>query len=627
MMTMTAVLKINEELNGIELYFNSKPQQTVLSDLKSNGFRWSSYKKCWYTKQSEKALKVANSLVNNTAEEIQLENKIANNKTAKETKKAIETLSLWNATQWTELEVNREQDTKLMAKEIRTHLRKRFSQVKFSVTSSYNTLNIDIVTSPYEKGSKYLEAVYNYTQSLLNSYKYCTNYDPYGDYGSSYNLYGYVNIDWEYKQSEVTEATKKDMADFDSNLAAHEEAEQLRKEEEYKDYQKQQELKEIEYKKQREEEKKQIENVYNSITVNDLKETEQYFIIGSEFANLNKNNTLDQYKEEIEKGRYSLEDVKVTKEIHFNDQEALSYFSNLLLHDFDFLTNTGGSYTDDNRINSMTDYYNMDEEEKKTVKWNLQGVAVYFSGKLQFVVDAQGYSYARYVGLTDNATIEKTVTAEQTISNEELTELQTQANTLEDISVSVIEELNILNTWHTDNWNEYKEAMKNKLNHYNIKLSKDVIQQLDIEELKAAMYKLLVEVDGIQEQFLNADLKQGEKLTLFYISDWGTIIKSRITFDSVTPSKYAQYDNAIKLTFTPANKKKLHYKYFYSTLLVYKGWHDLPDTVLNHVEEKDGMRISRSKYHSCDNRQYDETLSYFEQQGILPVINTYKPQF
>jgi hypothetical protein len=420
------------------------------------------------------------------------------------------------------------------------------------------------------------------------------------------------------------------MADFDNQLSAYEKAEQERKEQEFQEHMKEQELRNAEYKKQREEESKQVENIYNSITVNELEETEQYMIIGSEFADLNKNNTLDQYKEEVSKDKYSLEDVKVTKEVHFNSLEALTNFSNILLNDFDFLTNTGGSYTDDTRFNSMTDYHNMDDSERRTVKWNLYGVAVYFNGKLQFVVDAQGHSYARYVGLTDNATIEKAtnVITEPTTIRPELAELKTQAATLEDISVSVIEELNILATWHNEHWSEYKEAFKSKLNHYDMKLTKEIIQQLEIETLKECMYKLLIEVDGIQEQFKDADIQTGEQLTLFYISDWGTIIKSRITFDSVTNTKYAQYDNAIKLTFTPEKKRKLHYKYFYSTLLVYKGFHALPDTVLNHVEEnRNGIRTTRSKYHSCDNKQYDEIMSHFEGHGLKPIVNTYKPQF
>jgi hypothetical protein len=623
---MTAVMKINEELNGIELYFNSKPQQTVLSDLKSNGFRWSGYKKCWYTKQTEKAHKIALSLVEGKEVETVISESGSTKKQSKTAKK--EALSLWNATRWTDIEVNQKQGTKEIAKEVRTHLKQRFPQVKFSVTSDYSKINVSVKKSPYEKESKYLEAVKSYSDSLVNAYNYCVSYDPYGDYGSSYNFYFFnTSIHWEYEQTEATEQDKKDMKEFEVKLTEWEAAEEERKAQEFQQHQLEREIQENEYKKREEEEKQQKENILNSITVNELEENNQYYIIGSEFANLNKNNTLDEYKEEVLKGKYSLEDVKITKEIHFNDQEALTNFSNMLLTDFDFLANTGGSFTEDNRLNSMTDFHNMEKEERQTVKWYLKGVAIYFNGKLQFVVDAQGHDYARYVGLTDNAKVEKSITVDQVKDSEEIEELKQQAGTLEDISVSVIDELNIVKTWKNENWNEYKNTLKYKLSEYNFKLTKEIIQQLEIEELKTAMYKLLHEVDGIQDQFEKADIQEGEKVTLFYISDWGSIVTHRITFNSAVNSPYAQYDNAVKLTFTPERKRKLHYKYFYSTLLVFKGWHNLPENVLHHVEENNGMRITRSRYHSCDNRQYDEILNYFNDQGVKPIINSYKPQF
>lgn len=61
---------LNEEKNGVEIYFNGKPSEDVRNNLKSNGFRWSKYNKCWYAKQSEDTLKFANSLTNTTEEEI-----------------------------------------------------------------------------------------------------------------------------------------------------------------------------------------------------------------------------------------------------------------------------------------------------------------------------------------------------------------------------------------------------------------------------------------------------------------------------------------------------------------------------------------------------------------------------
>ncbi|MBU8716596.1 LPD29 domain-containing protein [Bacillus subtilis] len=621
---MTVVLRINEELNGIELYFESKPEQEVLTHLKSNGFRYSGFKKCWWNKRTEKSMQVANSVT---------KQKITSSKTITKIKKKskVENIDLWDATHWHEFEVNKEQEVKEMAKEIRKHVKQRFPQCKFSVTTGgsylHSTINITIKSSPYEKGSVYLTAIYDYCNSLLNNYRHCYSpADPYTDYAGSYNFYGHVSLDWEYKETEQTEEIKEDMTLFDSKLEEFEEAEKARKEKELQEYLKEQEIKNAEYKRQQQEEKKLIENIYSSIVVKQLNEEQQYFVIDSQFANLNKNCTLNQYKDEVIKGDFTLENVKITKEVHFNTEEALNNFSNMLLNEFDFLAKTGGSFTEDNRINSMIDYYNMDDLEKRTVQWNLYGVGVYYNGELQFIVDAQGYSYARYVGLVDNAKIEKSISHKQALNEGEVQELKYQADKLEDISTSVIEELNIFETWKKEDWNKYKASFKEKLKLKKFKLNKNIIQQVEIEELKISLYRILQEVDSIQEQFKNAELEKGEKYTLFYISDLGSLITERVTYDSYQPMKYAQYDNAIKLTYKPENKRNLYYRHFYSDLLMFKGWHSLPDTVLNNVEVRpEGMKIIHSKYHSCDKRQFDEVLDYLNEKSFKPLINTYKP--
>ncbi|MCY8318780.1 hypothetical protein MOC71_19135 [Bacillus vallismortis] len=621
---MTAVLRINEELNGIELYFESKPEQEVLTHLKSNGFRFSGFKKCWWNKRTEKSMQVANDI---TKQKNTSSNTITN--TSKKDKGVK--MSLWDATKWNEFEVNKEQEVKEMAKEIRKHVRQRFPQCKFSVTTGgsylHSTINIKIKSSPYEKGSTYLTAIYDYCNSLLNNYHHCYSpADPYTDYAGSYNFYGHVSLDWEYTVTEQTEEIKEDMTLFDSKLEEFEEAEKARKEKELQEYLREQELKNAEYKRQQQEEKKQVENIYSSIVVKQLNEDQEYCVIDAQFANLNKNCTLDQYKDEVAKGDFKLKNVKITKEVHFNTEEALNNFSNMLLNDFDFLAETGGSFTEDNRINSMIDYYNMDDLEKNTVKWNLYGVGVYYGGKLQFIVDAQGYSYARYVGLVDNAKIEKSISHKQALKEGELDELKYQADMLEDISTSVIEELNIFETWKKEDWNKYKSLFKEKLKIQSLKLKKEIIQQVYLEELKISLYRILHEVDSIQEQFKNVDLEKGEKYTLFYISDLGSLITERITYDSYRPTKYAQYDNAIKLTYKPENKRNLYYRHFYSDLLMFKGWHSLPDTVLNNVEVRpEGIKIIHSKYHSCDKRQFDEVLDYLNEKSFKPLINTYKP--
>lgn len=60
----------NEDKNGIEIYFTGKPSEEVRNNLKSNGFRWSKYNKCWYAKQNEDTINFANSLNNVSEEEI-----------------------------------------------------------------------------------------------------------------------------------------------------------------------------------------------------------------------------------------------------------------------------------------------------------------------------------------------------------------------------------------------------------------------------------------------------------------------------------------------------------------------------------------------------------------------------
>ncbi|MBX4152341.1 hypothetical protein [Paenibacillus lautus] len=57
----TVIVKLNEELNGIEIYFSDVPSVEIRDQLKANGFRWSR-KGFWYAKQSEKTLSIANSL-------------------------------------------------------------------------------------------------------------------------------------------------------------------------------------------------------------------------------------------------------------------------------------------------------------------------------------------------------------------------------------------------------------------------------------------------------------------------------------------------------------------------------------------------------------------------------------
>lgn len=53
----------NNEFNGIELYFGEKPEKKIIEVLKGAKFRWHSMKKCWYAKENNNTLGLANKIL------------------------------------------------------------------------------------------------------------------------------------------------------------------------------------------------------------------------------------------------------------------------------------------------------------------------------------------------------------------------------------------------------------------------------------------------------------------------------------------------------------------------------------------------------------------------------------
>lgn len=428
---MNATITLNEKLNGVEISFDTKPTSEILTQLKTNGYRWHNVKKVWYARQNEKTISLAE--------------KIAEYKTEDEaktvTKAKNEILPLFDRVQFDENINNHEfaksHSTKEIAAEVRKHIKSRFPECKFSVTSSsYDRINIKLVSSPFEEKevenseqldmresnkmyktiNKELIAILDYCVNYLKSFQYCTDYNPYGDYGSSYSIYTNVRLDYDYKNTEMTDEYKKVVEDFQLALIEKEKHDEIKRQEEFEKYQKEQEIQQ-ETNKILEEERKQNKIIVEQYaTAVELEESEQYLLTDVKMANLNKNNTLTEYYEEVAKDDYYMQDIKITREISFSTEESLNLFKNMLLTDFDFLADSGGAYTDDSRIKTMTDYHQMTTEEKETVKFNLIGIAIYHNNILQFVVDTQGYEYARYVGLVENAEREN-VTLANTYEN------------------------------------------------------------------------------------------------------------------------------------------------------------------------------------------------------------------
>lgn len=602
---------LNEKLNGVELYFEGKPAATVLADLKANGFRWNGKKVCWYAKQSEQTLKIANTYSEGSKE------------VAPTSKKKINKIDLFELTTFTEVEREKNYNTKEIAKEIRTELKARFKFVKFSVTSK-DRISVTIKAAPFEADSIYLKAIQEYVDKLVESYNFCTCYDPYGDYGSSYNFYFFgCRVDYDFVQTEATTELIEAMKQFDIKVAEAEELKKAEEERQYQEYLKEQEEARKAAEERQAREKQEKEYIYNNVEVVDLEEENQYFVKNAQFANCNKNNTLEQYQEEVEKGDYYNDTLKVTREIHFKDLKSYNLYINMLLHDFDFIDGTGGSYTDDLRINSMTDYYNMTSEEQKSVEWLLQGIAVYVNDELMFVVDAQGYSYARYVGLIGTmTTIEKEIEYNQVVSPEEVEELKKEAEEITSVFNKVVEK-NSLDDWYNTRKKFVKELKDNVL----LSFDKPIVQQIKDEKIKNYMYRVLNENDSIIDQFIDNNFSVGEKLTIVKESAIGGASISHIIFNDY--EEVEEYNKkAIKMTLGIKNKRGL-----YNTtigkdkVLIYKGWFDIPTSVLYEDTSKDFMTGSMTKYGSYDTKALDAIVSYLSGKNILPTINTYKPVF
>ena len=59
---MDYTINLNQELNGVELIFKSRPASAILEAIKNQGFRWNNKKSLWYAKQTEERLEFARTL-------------------------------------------------------------------------------------------------------------------------------------------------------------------------------------------------------------------------------------------------------------------------------------------------------------------------------------------------------------------------------------------------------------------------------------------------------------------------------------------------------------------------------------------------------------------------------------
>ena len=605
---------LNNELNGVELYFKGKPMVEVLNNLKDNKFRWNRTKKCWYAKQNENSIKVAEMY--------------GNIETEVHTIKGSKVIDLWKLCDISDINninnISVDGDFKDFVKGIRTHLNKRFPFVKWSVTKSLsgysNKINIEIKSSPFDEDSEVLNAIINYADTLVKRYEDSRDSDSYTDY-FNYNFYFLgTRTDYNYKVVENKLINDEVINKYNKNKEAFEMAEKERKEKEFQEYLKQEEIKKAEIKKTQELEQKQIKSIEDNTKVIELSEDKQYFVKNSLFAKMNKNNTLKQYKEEIENKDYYLQDCKVTKEIHM-DKEDLNNFENLLLNDFSFLKSTGGSYTDDLRINSMEDYTQMTKEERKTVKFNSYVVAVYCENKLQFIIDAQGFSYARYVGLIEKeTTIEKELIYNQKITEAEVQENENKSNELIYIINNTVNNISNIKTYG-DEWYNTRNEIINNIKSADKHITKEIIRSIkETKEnyiiYKDILYKCINEVNTPVDQSININ------------NGWITIVKesmlggASISYLNVIDVK--QNGNNIDIIGKQENKKGL-YQFKVKEedkVVIYNGKQNISESLLYNITTGEYGTTKTTKYGSYDKQAIIDIIEYLKYTyNILPTLN------
>lgn len=617
-----ATITMNKEKNGIEIRFEGKPEREILDILKANGFRWSKYQKMWYAKNNDSRMELVNSMFGEG--DSSMTEKVKQNKCD---------VNMWELTRTENIPYHygeeRLHDTKEIAKRIRTHLRKRFSMCKWSVTSDYNSVDIRLKSSPWEKGSDIVNAILDYANKYSDSYNY-NNSDAMTDY-FDVNFYGHAQISWEYEQTEETVGEMLMREKFAEDQAEAKRIEEIEAQKRYEQYMKEEAERERQYEERRKIEVANHEKVMANVEVKDV---DEYFILNLKERD-SKNSSVDGYlidrdygDEETNKrlNAWKRCDCKVSREVYMS-KEIYDLFSHQLLDDWDFLAGKGGYTTDDNRINDNGDYGRLSEEERKTVKWyNIDCVAVIVDGELTMVIDPEGYNYARYCFFIDEETISHgEYLYKQVVSDADKEDNKQMAQVIEDASATIISENGLMDSWNTDRRNEYRQFMIQWLEgREDIDFTIDVIREIGIPDLKIEMLDLYETYNGIQEQFKRAGLTENRKITMIKIGDLGGITPQHMIFKSYEPTRYAQYDNAVKIVFRPERKRNDYYTHLYNEVLIYDGYVDIPDDLFWEIEQTAFGTIRKSKYHMHDHQMYEDVLEYFRKQGIEPLINTYK---
>ncbi len=568
---------------GIELYFEGKPSADILNRLKAAFFRWHSGKKCWYHRDDETARRIAAELGGEATEQTeQTDTQKAQNLKAKAQARRI--APLWERCDLSTIpEHPKRLADKEIAAQVRAHLKERFPEVKFSLRcSGYNSINGEIIASPYSRerimkdrrtgepdmygywqNSPALEAVLAYFDAYLQSY----NYDN-SDYMTDYfdvGFYGRFVVASKYEQTTATAEQLEDIAAFEAadkadkeRKAAEAEAELIRQEAERKAAVEQAD-------REREIFNKRSAEIYEHITIEDLLEAEQIAFTCLESAS-GKQSTLREVVDDITKhaGKDKiLTDAIISRKIVFNNAGDYGFFCDNLLEDWDFLKGYGGYASEDVRFKDYNEYMKLTAEQRKTVHTFLcKCIAVYNGGELQFVIDPEGFSYARYVLMTTTSTTEQNA---------------------------------------ADYRDEWKAKSKQLSPFY---FPTPISEQLAKANLQEGEQVTILMLNGWT---CSVDTARGKLI-------------------AATPCKYAQYKDAAKIEYIPNGKRNERYFYIANEkAVIYRGnLPEIPDSLKYTTISHNGAAIMQAVNFAGEGAAdfIKTAIAYYAELGYTPVLDT-----
>ena len=121
-----------------------------------------------------------------------------------------------------------------------------------------------------------------------------------------------------------------------------------------------------------------------------------------------------------------------------------------------------------------------------------------------------------------------------------------------------------------------------------------------------------------QKKILDANLKPGEKYTLVYFSDFGQPVSAKIKLHNVELSTYAQYNDVVKMIFTPYKKRTAYSKYFYNCeLMIYAGWVDIEKNVFTNTVKKENCSVMTFKHDNWSHEYMEDLEKAYNKDLVL----------